>query len=347
MSKKKIAAIIAAIAVILGGGTVVRQKAVSTEKSSSIKTATVKTGEFVKMVSASGKTKATRSADLKFQTSGRLSWVNVKEGDTVSEWQAIAGLDPREVQKNLEKALRDYASERNDFDEAQKVTYTGHTPADALNDTMKRILEKNQWDLEKAVLDVELKNLSVEYATLITPITGIVTHIDTPVAGVNITPATAVFTVVDPNSLVFEVNADETDVGTLQLGQKASVALDAYPNATFSGTVSYISYSSQLSAGGATVFPVQIAFNEPQKIRIGLNGDVNIESRDIPNAVTIPLEALRDEDGRRYVYKKVGEKYVKTIIQIGEQNDSEVIVKDGLQSGDTVVTGGFDAIPQS
>jgi macrolide-specific efflux system membrane fusion protein len=76
-------------------------------------------------VQSSGKTKADTSAELKFQTSGKLAWVNVKEGDAVEAYQAIAGLDPREVQKTLEKALRDYSSERNDFEEMWRVTYQG------------------------------------------------------------------------------------------------------------------------------------------------------------------------------------------------------------------------------
>lgn len=347
MSKKKIIAILSSVIVLSGGGVVVQQKTVETKRAAEIKTVTAVRGDFVKTVGSSGKTKAARHVDLKFQTSGKLAWVNVKEGDTVFAYQAIAGLDPREVQKNLDKALRDYSSERNDFEEAWRVTYTGHSPQNALTDTVKRILEKNQWDLEKAVLDVELKNLSLEFSTLVTPIAGVVTHIDTPVAGVNVTPATAVFTVVDPASMVFEVNADETDVGSLALGQKAQILLDAYPTATFSGTVSYISYASEVSAGGATVFPVQVTFDQPQDVRIGLNGDVTIHSASISDALTVPLEAIREEDGNKFVYKKVGKQYIKTAVQTGMQNDSHVIIEQGVGDGDIVVTKGFNDIPKS
>lgn len=338
--------IVVAVALVAGGFLFVRSKSADAQKSQ-ITTATATREDFIKTVSSSGKTKAEKSVDLKFQTSGRLAWVGVKEGDHVNAYQAIASMDQREVQKNLTKALRDYSSQRNDFDEAQKVTYTGHTPADALNDTMKRILEKNQWDLDKAVLDVELDSLALEYATLITPIAGVVTHIDTPVAGVNITPATSVFTVVDPESMVFEANADETDIGNLSLGQKAQMTLDAYPDATFSGTISYISYSSQLSAGGATVFPVRMSFDKPENIRIGLNGDVTIDSVNEPNVIIVPLEAIREEDGGKYVYKKIGDKYVKTQIHTGMQNDSSVVITDGINEGDIVVTKGFTYIKSS
>jgi HlyD family secretion protein len=217
-------------------------------------------------------------------------------------------------------------------------------PDTALNDSMKRILQNNQWDLNKAVYDVELKHLAVEYSSLVTPIGGIVIHIDTPTAGVNITPATATFDVVDPDSLMFEANIDEVDVGDLEIGQTATVALDAFPDATFSGKVSYISYSSVLSGGGATVFPVQITFDSPEKLRIGLNGDVTITSLTIPDVVVVPIEAIREEAGKKYVYRKSKLTYEKIYVKTKEQNDKQIVITGGISSGDDVVIKGFSNI---
>lgn len=345
--KKKII-IISVVVFFLVAGVLTRQLSKTRSTATQIKTATVTKKTFIKSVQSSGKTKADKSAELKFQTSGKLTWVNVKEGDTVAAYQAIAGLDLREVQKTLDKALRDYSNERNDFEETWRVTYSGiQNPTTALTDTAKRILQKNQWDLDKAVLDVELKYLAVEYATLVTPIAGIVAHIDTPVPGVNITPATAVFEIVDPSSLVFAANIDEVDIGILSLGQTASIALDAFPDATFSGKVSYISYISETSAGGATVFPVRLAFDEPQKLRIGLNGDVSIEAYRQENTLVIPIEAVREEESAKFVYRKKDGAYEKVPVTIGQQNDDTAEVLAGLSEGDLVVTKGFANIPKN
>lgn len=352
MSKKKLIAIISSVLVLLGGGVVVRQKTVLSQEATAVQTAKAIREDFTKTVSSSGKTKAVTSVDMKFQTSGKLNWVGVKEGDHVNANQAIASLDQREVQMNLTKTLRDYSAQRLDFEQAWKDNWpaavqshedVSHAPSDAI----MQILEKNQWDLDKAVLDVQLDALAVEYSTLVTPIAGVVTSIDTPVAGINITPATAVFTVIDPDSMVFEANADETDVGNLSLGQKAQITLDAYPEATFSGTVSYISYASELSAGGATVFPVRISFDKPENIRIGLNGDVTIDSVSQPQALTVPVEAIREEEAGKFVYKKTGKTFQKVSVTTGMQNDTRVVVQSGLTEGDDVVIKGFNAIPKS
>lgn len=331
--------------VIIAGSVFAKNKAASGAESK-IETDTARRQTFVKSLSSSGKTKADRSIDLKFQTSGRLSWVGVKEGDTVQAYQAIAKLDTREVQKTLEKTLHDYASERNDFEETWRVTYGGKTTTDAFNDTIKRILEKNQWDLEKAVLDVELKHLAVEYSTLITPLAGIVTHVDTPLAGINITPATAVFSIADPNSLIFEASVDETDVGSLTVGQSAVISLDAFPEATFSGTVTYVSYTAQQSSGGATVFPVKVTFTDPQSLRIGLNGDITIGVGQQDNVLTVPNQAVREDKDGIYVYRKTNDTYERTAVKTGTKNDDDTVITSGLSEGDTVVTKGFTSIPK-
>jgi HlyD family secretion protein len=212
------------------------------------------------------------------------------------------------------------------------------------NDTIKRILEKNQWDLNKEVLDVELSNLAVNYATLISPIGGIVTHIDTPVAGVNITPATAVFQVMDPTSIVFRANVDETDVGLVDVGQKAEVILDAYPNQTFTGKVVSVSYAAQTTGGGGTVFPLDIAIDTLKSQRIGFNGDVDITVNELPGQLVIPIDAVREEDAGSFVYKKEGSTYKKITVKIVQTGLDDVVVS-GLTVGDEIVVKGFDALP--
>jgi RND family efflux transporter MFP subunit len=327
------------------------KKPASGANANSITTAPVSQSVFTKNIQSSGKTKAAKSVELKFQTSGRLAWVGVKEGDHVNAYQAIAGMDTREVQKSLEKTLRDYSQQRNTFEQTWRDNWPGaaesHESLDhAPNDAIKHILESNQWNLEKSVLDVELKNLSVEYSTLVTPIAGIVSHIDTPIAGVNVTPATSTFEIVDPESLAFRVNVDEIDVGNLNLGQKAEIRLDAFPTATFSGTITYISYASETSAGGATIFPVDVTFDSPQKLRIGLNGDVSIESVRIENALMVPTEAIREDATGKYVYRKTGTTYTRVPVTIGLQNESSTVINTGVSTGDSVVIKGFSAIPK-
>ena len=340
MTKRRIALVV--IVLIVAIGLIAMRFKPASGENSSIETASAQKKTLTENVDSSGKTKTSNEVNLSFQTGGLLSWVGVKEGDSVQAGQAIASLDTQALRKQVEKELRDYSQERNDFDQDKYTSYK-----DSLfTDTVKRVLEKNQWDLEKAVLDVELSTISLRFATLTTPIAGIVTRLDFPVAGVNV-PLTAVATVSDPDSLVFTANIDEIDVGKISEGARAEVHLDAFPERVFAGTVKKIAFAAETSSAGATVFPVELSLFDGLSLRSGLNGDVTIHIRDYPSVVVVPEDAVKQQDDTQYVVVKKGETYEKRTVEIGITADGLVHIQKGLNEKEVVVTKGFDQLPES
>lgn len=296
---------------------------------------TVTRQDLRKTVVASGKIKSQSQVDLKFQTSGQLTWVNVQEGDSVKKWQAIAGLDQQELKKNLQKYLLDFSKERADFDEDLKVTYLDKV----LTDTISRILQKNQYDLDKAVLDVELEDLALKYSTLISPLAGIITHIDVPLAGVNITPAAAVFTVADPDHLEFEAIIDEVDIGLIKLGQSARLTLDAYSDEPINLTVDSINFNSSLDSSGSTVFLVKfrIENNPNQKFKLGMNGEISITVAEKQNILTIPFASVLEQDENTIVQLVKDNTLINQTVALGISSDDLVEITSGLSENQTIV----------
>lgn len=288
-----------------------------------------------KNISASGKIIAKNQIDLKFQTSGQLVWVGVKEGDHVNAWQSIAQLDKRELEKKLIKSLRDYSKSRWDFEQDKNDTYEGQI----LTDTIKRILEKNQFDLDKSVADVEIADIALKFSTLLTPISGIIIHIDIPVAGVNITPSTAVFTVADPESLVFKADIDESDIGNVSENQKVLVVLDAFPDKNIEGKVDKIGFVSETTSGGGNGFPIEMKLpeNDGLNYKIGMNGDITITTEEKNNVITLPFNSIKREQKKTYVYVKIGNNKLKKEVKLGMETDDDVEIISGLSQNDKVV----------
>src|SRR3989344_434541 len=83
--------------IIFPGGKVVKYAATKVSK-----------GDLLETVSTTGKVQADEYANLTFQTGGRLSWVNVKKGDSVKKGQAIAGLDTVVLNSAYAQALNNY-----------------------------------------------------------------------------------------------------------------------------------------------------------------------------------------------------------------------------------------------
>ena len=159
-----------------------------------------------------------------------------------------------------------------------------------------------------------------------------------PAEGSAVGPQAAPFSVVDLGGSTFVAEVDEADIDRVKIGMEADVTLDSFPGETFKTKVTHIDSAAQPTATGGTIFPVELAMVDTGKnILIGMKGDTTIKVSSIPAALTIPLEALFNENGTNFVYKVVeGKKLAKTTITIGAQTDTDVEVISGLAKGDVV-----------
>ncbi len=294
----------------------------------------VKKTTISKKISGSGKIQSNAILTLRFQTSGYLTYVGVKKGDLVKKGQLIGQLDKNELEKNLKKKLNDYLLERWNFEENKDV-YKDK----ALTDTIKRILEANQFKLEKSVSDVEIADIALKFSNLYSPIDGVVIDIDSPTPGVNISPAAASFTVADYNNVSFIVNIDETDISYIKKGQEVSIKLDAYENQEFKGVVDTIGFSSTTTSSGNTAFPVEIKFpdNSSLRFKIGMNGDAEITAKTIKNALVIPVDFVFENSKEKYVYILENSKIKKRKIKTGIETETQVEIVNGLSENETII----------
>lgn len=293
----------------------------------------VKKQDIVESLSATGTIYSQTSVDLKFLSAGKLVYLGVKKGDTVKAGQTIGVLDQRTVQKNLETELRDYAQQRNTFD-STKEDNQNRTPEQALNDDMKRILQNSQYDLEKAVISVELQDLAKQQAVLISPIDGIVTAADVLIAGVNVTTTTT-FAIADPTNLIFKIEIDEADIGKVKLDQKARVTLDSFPEKVLDLKVKSIDFAAHTTSTGGNVYTVEVSLpeNTALQYRIGMNGDAEIVTNEKKNVLIAPLSSIIDD---QYVYVKINDKFEKRKVSVGLRNDTDIEIKSGLKIGEEV-----------
>jgi RND family efflux transporter MFP subunit len=327
------------IVVVIVGGLIINQ---NKKAKNGLTYSKIERRDINEIVSASGKVKADEEVTLKFQTSGQLSWVGVKKGDYVQKWQAIASLDKEKLEKELKQYLIDYMNERTDLEQTRE-NYRDKA-LDALADlAANRVKNKAQFDMDRTVLDVEISNIALKYATIVTPIEGIVTKIDTPYPGVNIVYTAAEFTIANPNKLVFKGNVDEADIGKVQTGQKVRVTLDAYPEDSFEATVQQIEFTPTLTSGGGTAYAVKLELppNENERFKLEMNGDAEVTVAQASQVLAVPQEAVREETAGKYIWVKTNNQPVKKTVEVGLSDDNWVQIKSGLTGDEEIVTAGF------
>ncbi|MBI1862861.1 efflux RND transporter periplasmic adaptor subunit [Candidatus Microgenomates bacterium] len=310
------------------------------QKSAEADTYTVKRETLRDVLTFSGSIDAGQKATLQFQSAGRLSYVGAQEGDVVHEGQLIAALDQRLLRKSLEKDLNTYASERLDFDNQKQKYNENGLPGDKyLRQNLIDAFKKAQYDLNNSVLDVELQNISLQYANLTSPINGVLVHAGAKIPGVNITAAST-YEIVNPETIYFSAAADQTEVVHLKENMHADIGFDAYPDVKTSGHIISLGYIPKEGETG-TVYEVKIGLDslsnqDVMKYRLGMTGDSSFTLKEYPNVIAIPTTYVKAEGSRKYVYKKVGNKREKTYIQTGAQVDVSTEILNGLQEGDVV-----------
>lgn len=288
---------------------------------------------LVKKLEVSGIVDAKEKARLRFVAGGKVTYIGAQEGDTVKKWQTIASIDQATLKKQLQQDLNFYMKERWDWENTQD-----NIEDRWLDDQEQRTVDKEQWDLENEVLDVEIRTQAIQNSSIFSPFEGVLTTSPTAVAGVQLL-ATDYFEVVNPNSLVFKAAVDESDISNVSLGQQAQIELDAYTDVILDSNVSYISYTSAQSSTG-TVFVVELPIQDPDlnRYRIGMNGDVNIILDQKDNVLSIPFDATRERNGQFYVDIRIDDNNVEErAIEVGLETDDYIEIISGLSENDQIV----------
>ncbi|MDX2443813.1 MAG: efflux RND transporter periplasmic adaptor subunit [Bacteroidales bacterium] len=145
-----------------------------------------------------------------------------------------------------------------------------------------------------------------------------------------------VATLPDLSSMISKTYVNEIDVSKLEPGQKVRIGVDAFPEKKYEGRVFEVAnIGEQLPNTDAKVFEVSIKIegNDPI-LRPAMTTSNQIITSTFEDVVFIPLETIHVEDSIPIVYLKNGSKQV---VILGESNENEVIVEQGLNPGEKVL----------
>ena len=97
----------------------------------------------------------------------------------------------------------------------------------------------------------------------------------------------------DLTHLLVEVSVDEADVGAVQVGQKASFTVSAYPQRRYPATVTRVAYGSTLTENVVTYATRLEVDNSDLSLRPGMTVSATITAADRHGVLLVPNPALR------------------------------------------------------
>jgi len=202
--------------------------------------------------------------------------------------------------------------------------------------------------VERAQLALEDAEAALEDATLRAPFAGVVTAVHLS-AGES--PAGVAIELLDTNSLEVVLTVDEADVGTLAIGQPATITLEAWPDEEFESEIVQIAPSASESADNAlTSYEVYLKLDQatqplPAGLRAGMTANANLLTAQREDVLLLPSQAIivDREAGRYYVDVVVSDgadeaasAVERVEVTIGLRDGENTQIVSGLQEGDRV-----------
>jgi RND family efflux transporter MFP subunit len=282
---------------------------------------------------------AERTAQVLSETSGVLTEVRVREGDSVTEGQVLARVDARERRLALQQAeLR-------------------LSRADAELSRQQRAFDQDlvsEWDYEKARFDrdlaaseLETARLELDRTEIRAPFAGKVTEV-LLVEGGRLEPAQHLLTLADFNTLVARLYVPERDVIGLTPGLPAIVRPES--DATGAGITGRIREVSPVVDRSTGTVKVTVALPSPSGavVRPGSFARVTIETGRRENAVLAPKRAIIQNETGSHVFVVEEGKAVRRDVTVGVEMESPggalIELSDGLEAGTRIVVAGHGAL---
>lgn len=223
-----------------------------------------------------------------------------------------------------------------------------------------RKAQANMSEVSASLFDVQSKKQNLEKIlgqfVIVAPKRGMVIYLknwngEKRKVGSTISPWNpTVATLPDLTSMISQTYVNEIDISRVKLDQLVRISVDAFPELRFTGrVVSIANIGEQLPKSDAKVFEVTIKVNESDSVlRPAMTTSNTIITGVYKDVISVPLEAIHNNDSVSFVYKVSGKKKVRQIVIPGESNENQIIIKKGLEEGDKVlltVPAGGESLP--
>jgi RND family efflux transporter MFP subunit len=145
----------------------------------------------------------------------------------------------------------------------------------------------------------------------------------------------------DPNTLRLSARIDETERGRMAIQQPVTVQFNVIPDRQFTGHIEQISSiaSMDFSSGWPITrnFTVQVGVNETDpRFKPGITGDVTVIVEKVPNATTMPAQALFQKSGQNVAYVWRSGQFEERTVEVGRRSGDKILVAKGVSAGDQV-----------
>lgn len=359
---------------------------------------------IVETVAATGKIQPETEIKISFEVSGEIIELPIIEGQQVKKGDLLARINPDLYQSGLQRsqaALQNIRAVHNQTQATLKEAELNYNRSQTLFD--KGVISKAEWDKavavyesakasnESAYFNIQSAMATVNEArdnlartTIYAPIDGTISKLGVElgerVVGSQQMAGTEILRVANLNSMEVEVDVNENDIVKVNIGDSATVEVDAYLRREFKGLVTSIANSAEtaITADQVTNFKVKVRIltesykdllqDRPENyspFRPGMTATVDIITNKKENVLGVPISAvviktdtasikqnittsdMKPSERFESLFVKDGDEAQLRIVETGIQDNRFIEIVKGLEEGEEVIIGPYNTVTKS
>ena len=366
------------------------------DKALTVQTAKAGRHRIVQRVSATGKIRPKTSVDISADVSAKILKLPVVEGQWVEKGAFLAGLDRDRyvaavesavanvsavqanaalVRENMNRTQREYARSKELLGQGlESQSAFDSKQADYQVEVARYKSAQDQVKQASAALKQAKDDLSK--TTIYSPMAGTISSLNKEQGEIALGSQfqkDVIMVVADLTVMEARVNVDENDIGSIAMGQKAEIEVDALPDQKLGGVVTQISNSANVAGSGTTdqktEFEIRITITDPPKtLRPGMTASADVITKTEDSTLSVPIQSVAvrtvdqlakkgeklkdaaarykpDKDGFvEMLFCVEGGKAIARQVKTGIQSEDLIQILDGVKEGDEIVTGSYRAI---
>ena len=262
----------------------------------------VKRGDVEIKVTATGTLQALTTVEVGSQVSGTIQALYADFNSIVKKGQILAQLDPTflkaqvtQAEADLEKTQASAELARRNYVRAESL-FARNMIAESDRDDAEAQYEQSKADIKSSKANIERLKTNLNYATIISPIDGVVISRDVDVGQTVAASlqAPTLFTIAqDLRQMEVNTSVDEADIGQIEDGQTAVFTVDAYPDRNFNATVKQVRLAPQIESNVVSYDVILSVYNEDMALKPGMTANVTILINSHKDVLKVPAAALK------------------------------------------------------
>ena len=308
------------------------------------------------VLTATGYTYARSRAAVGAKIIGRVVELSVDEGDTIAAGDIIAVLDSEDLEASVNLAEASLNEARARLADAEREfarqadLVEDQLTSRALYDAAFTQREVALAQMGTAEARLNAAQAQLDYTVVRAPIDGVVIERNIEV-GEMVAPGGftsqqstgSIIRIADPTSLEVEADINESYIARLQLGQRASIRVDAVPDFDYSGSLRQIVPTADRQRA---VVQVKVSIdNRDARLVPDMSCTVTFLEEGVdeaelvqPPKLLVPEEAVQYSGGAAFLFQ-VDEGLLRRVrVTLGEASDGRVEVLEGVRGGETIVS---------